>query len=113
MIKETIKTSLMLIGAAAVGYAAVKAVSRAAKGITKYVAFNEMMKRCNIEQDDEGNDVYNAPDEALEDSAALISIQMIAKATANVAMKAVARTANTVTRLQLSLRRKRTVKKSL
>lgn len=55
MIKETIKTSLMLIGAAAVGYAAVKAVSRAAKGITKYVAFNEMMKRCNIEQDDEGN----------------------------------------------------------
>lgn len=55
MIKETIKTSLMLIGAAAVGYAAVKAVNRAAKGITKYVAFNEMMKRCNIEQDDEGN----------------------------------------------------------
>ncbi len=55
MIKETIKISLMLIGAAAVGYAAVKAVSRAAKGVTKYVAFNEMMKRCSIEQDDEGN----------------------------------------------------------
>ena len=54
MIKETIKTSLMLIGAAAVGYAAVKAVSRAAKSVTKYIAFNEMMKRCNIEREDDG-----------------------------------------------------------
>ena len=52
MMKDVIKKTLMLTGAAAVGYVAVKVVGRAVSGVTKYIAFNEMMKRCNIERDD-------------------------------------------------------------
>lgn len=52
MMKDVIKKTLMLAGAAAVGYVAVKVVGRAVSGVTKYIAFNEMMKRCNIERDD-------------------------------------------------------------
>ena len=52
MMKDENKKTLMLTGAAAVGYVAVKVVGRAVSGVTKYIAFNEMMKRCNIERDD-------------------------------------------------------------